>query len=152
MNQIIFALALSLSCDSFWTGKRVIITGGGSIENIDEVRYISNHSSGKQASFLALALYLRGAKVSLIASSFPVILPLGIKQIPAQSVQDFSCAIQTEINQNLADCIDSKPIIFMAAALADFIPMQSFQGKLKKEQVGKHLEITCDNLKIFFWV
>lgn len=144
VDQIIFALASCLSYDSFWAEKRVIITGGGSIENIDEVRYISNHSSGKQASFLALALYLRGAKVSLIASFFPVVLPLGIKQIPVQSVRDFSCAIQSEINQNPANCADSKPIVFMAAALADFVPTQSFQGKLKKEQVGKHLEIICE--------
>jgi len=50
----------SILRDEYWDNRRVIVTVGGTIEKIDEVRYISNFSSGKMANALATALYLKG--------------------------------------------------------------------------------------------
>jgi len=65
--------------------RRVIVTGGGTIEKIDDVRYISNFSSGKMASALATALYCRGADVNLIATKFEKELPLELYTLDVQS-------------------------------------------------------------------
>ncbi len=53
---------------SYWENRRVVLSGGGTLEKIDDVRYISNFSSGKMASNLATALYYLGADVTLVSS------------------------------------------------------------------------------------
>lgn len=127
---------------NFWRNKNIIITGGGSVESIDSIRHISNDSSGKQASNLALAFYYLGANVTLIASKFPLTLPLEIKQIAVKSSADFRNAIESVLQNR-----DSSPtaqndedrdnILLMAAAISDYVPTQREKGKLKKEQIGK---------------
>lgn len=136
IDEIIFRLARGLHTHSFWQDREVIISGGGSKESIDEVRFISNHSSGKQASALAIALYTLGAKVSFVSSIFPIALPKQITQIAAQSAADFHTEIHKLIKQ------ESKPFVFMAAALADYAPKPQ-KSKLKKEQVGDTLTLQC---------
>ena len=83
---------------NFWHNKNIIITGGGSVESIDSIRHISNDSSGKQASNLALAFYYLGANVSLIASKFPILLPLGVEKIAVKSSADFKNAVESKLN------------------------------------------------------
>ena len=58
--------------NEFYKDRMVIVTGGGTIEKIDDVRYISNFSSGKMASAMATALYCMGANVKFTARAFPV--------------------------------------------------------------------------------
>lgn len=137
IEEIIFRLARGLHTNVFWQGRDVVISGGGSKESIDEVRFISNHSSGKQASALAIALYTLGAKVSLVSSAFPMLLPKQITQIQAHNVADFSSKIHNAINK-----AESKPFVFMAAALADYAPKPQ-KSKLKKEQIGDTLTLQC---------
>lgn len=139
VEEIIFMLGRRLMKHTFWYKRNVIISGGGSKENIDSVRYISNRSSGKQASYLALALYMLGAEVTLIASAFPFTLPLGIKCMNVESVSEFNETIHKAL-----DTLDSvnKPIVFMAAALADYAPKPQ-SGKLKKEHIGESLSLQC---------
>lgn len=139
IDEIIFRIGRALGRDSFWENQSVIISGGGSRESIDSVRYISNHSSGKQASHLAIALYMLGAKVSFVSSLFPVALPKAIKCVSVASVSEFANAIYAEID--MRDGI--KPIVFMAAALADFTPKAPVSGKLKKEQIGQEYTLEC---------
>ena len=117
---------------NFWCGKNIIITGGGSVESIDSIRHISNDSSGKQASNLALAFYYLGASVSLIASKFPISLPLGVEKIAVKSSADFKNAIEAKL-----DSIAESSVFISAAAISDFVPIQKVQGKLKKEQIGE---------------
>ena len=140
VEEIIYRLGREILRDTFWSKQRVIVSGGGSKESIDEVRYISNRSSGKQASYLALALYMLGAEVTFISSSFPLVLPLDIKCVSVESVVTFEKAIHKTFNS--LDSIESKPIIFMAAALADYAPKPQ-SGKLKKEQIGENLSLLC---------
>lgn len=143
-DDIIFALAQlfvemgMFHNTGFWHGKEVIITGGGSKENIDSVRVLSNLSSGKQAYFLALALYVLGAKVFLISSSVPTILPqdLHFTEV-SNSLQYYQAIIESK-----KMCKD-KPILFMAAAIADFIPEAVSQTKIKKDSLKK-LQLTLE--------
>lgn len=128
VDEIIFALQKCVLSDDFWRGKHIVISGGGSIEAIDSVRYISNHSSGLQASYLAVALYLLGARVDLVASRFPINLPLSITRTEVKSSAEFKTALN-------ALCAKDSALI-MAAAISDFIPASPVKGKVKKAEVG----------------
>lgn len=136
VKEIIFQLKRGIIKNSAWRGKNIVITGGGSVESIDLIRHISNDSSGKQASNLALAFYYLGANVSLIASKFPIALPLDIEKIAVKSSIDFKNAIETKLD-SLTNRTKKSAILLMAAAISDFVPKQKAQGKLKKEQIGE---------------
>jgi len=110
--------------DEFWKNKKVVITAGGSIEKIDDVRFVSNFSSGKMGEALAKAFYIKGANVTLISSKEHN-LTKEIKQIKVQSANEYYEAILQE-NPNY---------LIMAAAIADFKPKYS-PGKLKKDKIG----------------
>lgn len=131
----------------FWQDRRVCISGGGSLEKIDNVRYLGNFSSGKTSAFLALCAYFLGARVSLVASSFAFLLPKEIKQIKVQSGAEFLSAIRSECTEfceldsmNLIESENAKSakkaVFFSAAAIADFLPKNVKFGKIKKEQIG----------------
>ncbi|RDU64694.1 bifunctional phosphopantothenoylcysteine decarboxylase/phosphopantothenate--cysteine ligase CoaBC [Helicobacter sp. MIT 14-3879] len=129
IEEIIFHIKRNFLQKSFWRNKSIIITGGGSIENIDDIRHISNNSSGKQASNLALALYFLGANVTLISSKFPITLPIEIKKIKVNSSSEFKNEMKKELKKD--------SILIMAAAISDYIPQKYHKGKLKKEYIGK---------------
>ena len=67
-SEIFFETAKALLKEDFWEDRRIVVTGGGTREKIDEVRYISNFSSGKMANALCLSLYLKGADVCYITT------------------------------------------------------------------------------------
>lgn len=133
----------------FWRAKEVCITGGGASAMIDSVRAITNHSSGLQASALAIALHSLGAKVTLIASAFPLPLPEAIRKIHATSNEDFTHALaqvaqerkQPESEQSL-DSGDPRVVLFMAAALVDFAPESAKEHKIKKHDTNSTLQLT----------
>ncbi len=135
--EIVSASARTLMRTPFWVSKEVVITGGGSIERIDAVRYVSNHSSGLQASSLALALWLKGARVFLISSAFPLSLPMDIGCICVKSAQDYLNALQTKQN------LEFPPFLFMLAAISDYKPTHPHVGKLKKQDLGVHWALEC---------
>ncbi len=103
-------------------GKKVIVTAGGTQEAIDPVRVITNHSSGKQGYALAQAALDAGADVTLITTPTALTPPVGAKVINVKSVQDMLDAL---LNEN-ADAL------IMAAAGADFRPVNVAKDKLKK--------------------
>ena len=124
----IFLRALrEVNKEDFWQNKKVIITAGGSIEKIDDVRYISNFSSGKMGEALAKAFYIKGADVTLISSKDHN-LTKEIKQIKVKSAKDYLDAILSQ----------SPDYLIMAAAIADYKPEYK-SGKLKKEQIGEKM-------------
>ena len=108
--------------------KEVIISSGGSKEALDSVRILSNLSSGKQAHFLALALFALGAKVRVVGSNFLPFLPKGVERIEVQTTQEYKEGIF-----RARKACGQKPYLFMAAALADFKPKQVSAKKLKKD-------------------
>lgn len=134
--EIFYAVAQELLKEEFWQGRSVVITGGGTIEKIDDVRYISNFSSGKMASALATALYLRGADVKLIASKYESDLPKNIELFEIQSSQEMQNALDATLT-NAKQNATKTPYLFMAAAVSDYVPCEVKSGKLKKETLGE---------------
>ena len=156
--DIFWACAKTLLKDEFWDNRMVIVTGGGTIEKIDDVRYISNFSSGKMASGLATALYCMGADVNLIATRFESNLPKDIHTIDVEGSDEMleyltdsiriakkgKLSKPTLMTTQQIELIQKKPYLFMAAAVSDYVPKFSQSGKLKKEMLGEEFSL---NLK-----
>lgn len=153
--EIFWHCAKALLRDEFWMDRRVIVTGGGTVEKIDEVRYISNFSSGKMASALATALYCKGADVNLISCKFDKDLPLNLYTIDVQSSAEMleylndsiriakkgKLSRATLMRDEQIHLIQKKPYLFMAAAVSDYIPLYPQNTKLKKESLGEEWEL-----------
>ncbi len=118
---------------SYWENRRVVLSGGGTVEKIDDVRYISNFSSGKMASSLATALYYLGADVSLVTTRGYENIPKDIDLQIVDSSQTMFLALQDKLALKSL----KKSFLFMVAAISDYIPKESLKGKLKKEQLGE---------------
>ncbi len=141
-TEIFFEVAKALYRDPFWENRSVIVTGGGTREKLDEVRYISNFSSGKMAKSLCIALYLRGADVSYISTMGFDGLPSAITTIAADDAQDILEATQHAIQKVTTEGHTMKtPYLFMVAAVADFTPKAPQSGKLKKSMLGESWSI-----------
>jgi len=153
--EIFWQSARILLKNDFWTDRRVIVTGGGTIEKLDDVRTISNRSSGKMASALAAALFLRGADVNLIATRFDEALPTSIHTIDVESSEEMEEYLTDSIriakkgkltkpsliHDEPIALIQKEPFLFMAAAVSDYIPTHPQEGKLKKEMLGESWNI-----------
>lgn len=153
--EIFWNTARILLKNNFWSDRRVIVTGGGTIERLDDVRYISNFSSGKMASSLAVALYLRGADVNLISSRFEADLPNTIHTIDVESSAEMEEYLTDSIriakkgklskpsliHDEPIGLIQKEPFLFMAAAVSDYVPAHPQNGKLKKEMLGDTWDI-----------
>ncbi|WP_187919323.1 bifunctional phosphopantothenoylcysteine decarboxylase/phosphopantothenate--cysteine ligase CoaBC [Helicobacter pylori] len=139
--EILFKAAQTLLKDAYFENREVIVMGGASIEKIDSVRVISNLSSGIQASALALALYFKGAKVTLIASSFPTPLPKEIASVPVSDTASYENALNNAANNLQKHAL--KPLLFNLAAISDYAPKTSFNHKLKKSELGETLNVEC---------
>ncbi|MCQ2895432.1 bifunctional phosphopantothenoylcysteine decarboxylase/phosphopantothenate--cysteine ligase CoaBC [Helicobacter pylori] len=139
--EILFKATQTLLKDAYFENREVIVMGGASIEKIDSVRVISNLSSGIQASALALALYFKGAKVTLIASSFPTPLPKEIASVPVSDTASYENALNNAAKNLQKHAL--KPLLFNLAAISDYLPKTSFNHKLKKSELGETLNIEC---------
>ncbi|WQR79855.1 bifunctional phosphopantothenoylcysteine decarboxylase/phosphopantothenate--cysteine ligase CoaBC [Helicobacter pylori] len=139
--EILFKATQTLLKDAYFENREVIIMGGASIEKIDSVRVISNLSSGIQASALALALYFKGAKVTLIASNFPTPLPKEITSVLVSDTASYENALNSAANNLQKHAL--KPLLFNLAAISDYVPKTSFNHKLKKSEIGETLNIEC---------
>lgn len=135
VEDIFYICARVLLEEPFWSNRDVIITGGGTMEKIDDVRCLTNFSSGKQASALALCLYLKGANVTLISSAETPHLP-ELNVLHVKSSHDLQIALLTQMQH--PQSLEKTPYLFMAAAVSDYIPLQTHNGKLKKEELGEH--------------
>lgn len=116
-------------------GRHVVITAGPTREAIDPVRYISNHSSGKQGYALAEAALEAGARVSLITG------PTGLT--PPERAETHQVISAEEMLEAVMSCIDGADIFIGVAAVADYRPVEFAQQKLKKQSgAGLTLELT----------
>ena len=154
--DIFWATARELLKDEFWKDRRVIVTGGGTIEKIDDVRYLSNYSSGKMASSLATALYCKGADVNLIATKFEDNIPKDMHTIDVEDsgemLEYLTDSIRIAKKGKLSKpslmrdehihLIEKKPYLFMAAAVSDYIPAFAQDGKLKKDVLGEKWDLS----------
>lgn len=130
--QVIFdTTARELLRDGFWSKRRVVVTGGGSIEKIDSVRCLTNFSSGKMSDALAYAYYIAGAEVILISSRSKN--SLSIKTLHVESSKEYKEAINSSLKKG--------SYLVMSAAISDFVPRYRQSGKLKKESLGEGWEL-----------
>ncbi|GAA8319595.1 bifunctional phosphopantothenoylcysteine decarboxylase/phosphopantothenate--cysteine ligase CoaBC [Helicobacter pylori] len=139
--EILFKASQTLLKDAYFENKEVIVMGGASVEKIDSVRVISNLSSGIQASALALALYFKGAKVTLIASNFPTPLPKEIASVLVSDTASYENALNNAAKNLQKHAL--KPLLFNLAAISDYVPKTSFNHKLKKSELGQTLNVEC---------
>ncbi|PUD59186.1 bifunctional phosphopantothenoylcysteine decarboxylase/phosphopantothenate--cysteine ligase CoaBC [Helicobacter pylori] len=139
--EILFKAAQTLLKDAYFENREVIVMGGASVEKIDSVRIISNLSSGIQASALALALYFKGAKVTLIASNFPTPLPKEIASVLVSDTASYENALNNAAKNLQKHAL--KPLLFNLAAISDYVPKTSFNHKLKKSEIGQTLNVEC---------
>lgn len=153
--DIFWQCARALLREEFYEYRNVVISGGGSVEKIDDVRYVGNFSSGKMANSLALAFFTKGADVTLVTSKPSNTLPSQIGQVEVSSGEDFKNTLQSEIDlaqkhkmtkpsllhSSQVMSVSKEPMLFMAAAIADYKPKVKHDGKLKKEKLGGNLSL-----------
>ena len=115
--------------------SKVIITAGACYEMIDDVRAITNLSSGKMGLALAFAYYLRGFDVTLISSAQN--LPKSMENLEFLSFKNSADLLEILKNKKLA----KDDLLVMAAAISDYIPSQKAKGKIKKSGANLNLEL-----------
>ena len=115
------------------SGKKVLITAGPTIEPIDPVRYISNHSSGKMGVALANAASLMGAEVYLVMGPTNVVAPSGAHLIKVQTAADMYAKVMGKYG--------SMDYIIMAAAVADYTPEVVSSEKIKKKDTEWEIKL-----------
>ncbi len=141
IEDIFYVTARELLKDKYWTNRNVVLSAGGTREKIDDIRYISNFSSGKMANSLALALYIKGAKVFLVSTKDTKELPKKIKCFFVDSAED----MYEELRSVMHECsLKKKPYLFMVAAVSDYSSKDVKKGKLKKENLGKTWDLKLE--------
>ena len=122
-------------------GKKILITAGPTMEKIDPVRYITNHSTGKMGYAIALNAMERGADVTLISGKVNIEPPMFVNVINVESAKDMYEAVM----ENLEDC----DILVKSAAVADYTPAHTSDEKMKKKDGELNIELnrTKDILK-----
>ena len=116
------------------TGVRVLVTAGGTREPIDAVRFLGNFSSGKQGVAFAKAARLLGAQVELIAANIDHEITSGLKTTDVGTAKELGAALQGKLG--------SFDLLVMAAAVADFRPIEQLPAKLKRSETGDVLDLT----------
>jgi phosphopantothenoylcysteine decarboxylase / phosphopantothenate---cysteine ligase len=122
--EIVTAIEAMLTTSSALKGKRALVTSGPTREAIDPVRYISNHSSGKQGHAIASALARLGADVTLVSGPVTVADPVGVKVVKIDSAE-----------QMLDACLAAgkTDVAIFAAAVADWKSAKPADAKIKKK-------------------
>ena len=106
-------------------GRRVLISAGGTREELDPVRFLGNWSTGRQGYAFARSAVARGADVTLVAANVELPDPAGVKIIRVVSARDMHAVMLAEA--------ETADVIVMTAAVADFRPVTRSGGKIKKD-------------------
>ena len=115
-------------------GKKVLVTAGPTIEKIDPIRIITNHSTGKTGVLLASELVSAGAKVTLVYGPGITEPPKGAKIIPVQTVTDMFNEVKKQMKKKF-------DIVILAAAASDYIPKNQYSKKIKSTRNSLTVEL-----------
>lgn len=126
--------AAELFLSNSLSGKKVLITIGGTIEAIDPVRFISNHSSGKMGMSLAHACIQAGAKTTLVVGSISIDVERRAETIFVTSASEMYDAVMNNIT--------SQDLFISCAAVADYRPSKVSLNKIKKTSKIKSIQLT----------
>jgi len=125
--EIVAAIERLLTGDTRLAEKRVLVTSGPTREPIDPVRYISNHSSGKQGHAIAAALAALGADTVLVSGPTQEPSPAGVRVVPVETAAEMLAACEAALPVDVA---------VMAAAVADWRIETAGRQKIKKNGAG----------------
>jgi phosphopantothenoylcysteine decarboxylase/phosphopantothenate--cysteine ligase len=113
-------------------GRRVLVTAGGTREPVDSVRFVGNRSSGRMGVALAEEARRRGAEVIVLAANLAVEVPYGIEAIPTPTA---------DAMRDAALALPDVDVLLLAAAVADYRPVEALAGKRAKDDQGWTLEL-----------
>lgn len=122
-----------VACEKDLLGKNILITAGPTIEKIDPVRFISNHSTGKMGYALAKVCMLRGAQVTLVSGKTALTPPPFVTFLPVTSAEDMFETVTAKAPE--------QDIIIKAAAVADYRPSTVASEKMKKKDSDMTLSL-----------
>jgi phosphopantothenoylcysteine decarboxylase/phosphopantothenate--cysteine ligase len=122
--QVALRLLARGSAPADLTGRRIVISAGGTREPVDPVRFLGNRSTGRQGYALAATAVARGAEVTLVAANTELADPAGVKTVRVGTALELRAAV----HEAAADA----DVVVMAAAVADFRPQVVADAKIKK--------------------
>lgn len=131
--EAIFESVISALTEKKLAGRTILVTAGPTREEIDPVRYISNHSSGKMGYALACEARRRGARVLLISGPTALPVPFGISVVNVTSAVE----MQREVMARVTEC----DVVIKAAAVADYRPLVRSSSKIKKKADSTTIEL-----------
>jgi phosphopantothenoylcysteine decarboxylase/phosphopantothenate--cysteine ligase len=139
-EAIVAAVREALRVQRDLEGQTILVTAGPTCEDLDPVRYLTNRSSGKMGYAVAEAAALRGARVLLVSGPTPLDTPAGVERTDVRSAEEMRRAV----TERFPEC----SIAILAAAVADYRPVEKFDQKIKrnKEPLTLSLEPTPDIL------
>ena len=123
-EEIEDAIASLIETDRYLNGRHVVITAGATQEEIDPVRYITNHSTGKMGYALAKEARNAGARVTLISGKTNLPKPYGVDVVNVTSASDMA--------NSVIDNFENADVVIMSAAVADYTPIEKAEQKIKK--------------------
>ena len=123
-EEIEDAIAALVETDRYLNGRHVVITAGATQEEIDPVRYITNHSTGKMGYALAKEARNAGARVTLISGKTNLPKPYGVDVVSVTSAADMA--------KSVIDNFENADVVIMSAAVADYTPIEKAEQKIKK--------------------
>jgi phosphopantothenoylcysteine decarboxylase/phosphopantothenate--cysteine ligase len=132
-TQVIFEEALAALSKKDLAGENILVTAGPTREELDPVRYISNHSSGKMGYAIAGAARRRGARVMLVTGPTCLAEPYGVETVQVTTALDMRLAIM--------DRLEESTMVIKAAAVADYRPARRAALKIKKSAGSHTLEL-----------
>jgi phosphopantothenoylcysteine decarboxylase/phosphopantothenate--cysteine ligase len=133
LERIEAAIDDALGLTQGLAGRSVVVTAGPTVEAIDPVRFVSNRSSGKMGYAIAAAARDAGAEVTLITGPTALTPPAGVRTFAVESADDMKDAVLAHLPR--ADAV------IMAAAVADYRPVERITTKLKKKDLGNEMTI-----------
>jgi len=138
--DIVAAVREVLKAERDLTGETILVTAGPTCEDLDPVRYLTNRSSGKMGYAVAEAAAIRGAKVILVSGPVNLETPAGVERIDVRTAKEMYFAV--------LDRVESASIAILAAAVADYRPVEQHAEKIKKGDASLtiSLEATTDIL------
>lgn len=133
----IVAAALAVAGPRDLTGRRILVTAGGTREPLDPVRFLGNRSSGKQGVALATAAAARGADVVLVVAN----IDDGVLREGGAPFAVRHVSTTAELREAAHEEAATADVVVMAAAVADYRPETVAEGKIKKETQGDVLDL-----------
>ncbi|HKY52319.1 MAG TPA: bifunctional phosphopantothenoylcysteine decarboxylase/phosphopantothenate--cysteine ligase CoaBC [Candidatus Limnocylindria bacterium] len=133
LERIEAAVAEALAGSHALAGRRIVVTAGPTVEPIDPVRFVSNRSSGKMGYAIAAAAADAGADVFLVSGPTALRPPSGTQLVPVETAEQMRDAV--------LGLLPNADAVVMAAAVADYRPIETLERKIKKRDAGKRLDL-----------